>query len=508
MRNFYLMHELYTVSGYVKITMYTYWGESALIKFDRSNIDTLTLPVWAAKVLMTAPAQAVKLYIYGLLRGSAEDISQISAETLMSESEVLSAMDALKDLSLLETVEDASLMKYACAPVCQETDAKEVYNDKEYNELLQALFSDRVLSHNDYKTFYEIRDVYGLPVNVVLMLCEHCIKKHKAKNRVPMIYLREKGREWAKDGIDTIASAEERMYMEMSAEEGLKDILTMLGISRKNPTSEEQSLYNKWTRDWGFSISGIRAAMAATTAAREPSMKYLDGILRNLMAEGKLTGKDISEHFADKENTDIFIKKLLSRLGAARRTVTDDMRKYLNRFKSMGFGEEEMNYAASSCALKGNPSFEYMNMLLTGWRTKGLVKITDIKEHIEKSGIKKEGAKHMLALAGISKEPSKADIDTFERMKKKYGMSEEIVFFAAECAYGMNVPLKAMEKILENWHNAGVKTLEAAKAERDSHRAKGGSKNMQQFDERSYSDKEYQDAVYDPLREMLENMEG
>ncbi len=480
-----------------------------MIRFEKDQVNTVGMPVWAAEALLAAPAGAAKLYIYGLIRESASDMEQICAETCMSEKELLEAMDALGELGLFSASANASLFSYAPAPRKKEEAGAEVYDDADYNSLLQALFSDRVLSFNDYKTFYEIRDVYGLPAPVVLMLAEHCITRHRAKNRLPMVYIREQGRSWAKEGIDTIARAEEKMAMDADAQDGVRDVLRMLGISHKNPTEEEQKLFNKWTREWGFSLGGIKAAMSATTRAQYPSMKYLDGILKELYKDGRLTARDISDHFIKTEETDDDIKELLSRLGAPRRTVTRDMRQSYARFKAMGFTMEEMKYAASLSAMKGSANFEYMSMLLAGWRTKGLIKIDDIRESLKKTEEKKAGAARMLSLAGIPREPAKRDMDTFERFKKKYGMSEDIVFFAAECAYGLSAPLKAMEKILSVWQEAGVNTLTAAKEQNRKHSEQSGrtNKRLQQFGERDYTDDELEKLIHDPLKDVVMSME-
>ena len=84
--------------------------------------------------------------------------------------------------------------------------------------MLQALFTDRELSYQEYQVFYECIDVYGLPKPVVLMLAEYMITLSRAKNRVSIAAIRDKAREWAREGVDTIERAQERM------EEGPADL--------------------------------------------------------------------------------------------------------------------------------------------------------------------------------------------------------------------------------------------------------------------------------------------
>lgn len=159
------------------------------------------------------------------------------------------------------------------------------YPDREFNETLQALFSDRELSYSDYKVFYEILEVYGLSRPVILLLAEYCINTNRKGNRVSVSYIRQVAKAWAQEGIDTIEHAQMHMAALAETAGGAREVLRLLKINRP-ATDSEQELYQKWEKEWGFSFAAIKAACAATTSARYPSMKYLDGILKNMRQGG------------------------------------------------------------------------------------------------------------------------------------------------------------------------------------------------------------------------------
>ena len=48
-------------------------------------------------------------------------------------------------------------------------------------------------------------------------------------------------------------------------------------------------------------------------------------------------------------------------------------------------------------------------------------------------------------------------------------MSMELVLLAAQYARGSGAPMMTMNRILSDWHRAGISTVEAARAEHDSH---------------------------------------
>ena len=467
----------------------------------------LAVPRWVAEELMKAPAACTKLYLYGQLRDTAEDAEQIAAETGLSTRDVLEGLETLKNLMLLSDEENTAAYTYRLnAPVFGEP-AAAVYDNTEFNMQLQALFSDRILSIKDYAAFYECKEVYGLPETVILMLAEDSIINHKAKNRLPMNYIKKIGQEWSAEGINTVALAAAKMEANRSEKESAEEVLRLLGMIR-HPSAEEEKLYQKWVRTWGFSFGGIRAAMAATTAAGTPSMKYLDKILEDLYSRGKVTQNDISQHLLDTEQTDNIMKKLMSRLGI-RRPVTDDLRMLYSRWRTMGFTEREILFAGS-VAHNSNGTIDLTDKLLTGWRMKNLIKLEDIEALLKNDEERKLAAEALLSRAGIKKSVTKTDIERYERMQRKYGFSAEIMLYAAECAYGYASPMKAIETILSGWHDANITTIEEAQEEHKNHKAKlaaGRNAKAPRFDERSYTREELDARIDDPLKELLEELE-
>lgn len=478
-----------------------------MIQFHATEM--ISLPKWVAEELLKAPSPCAKLYLYGLLRDHAEDVEQIAAETNLSTREVLEGLETLKNLLLVSDDENVSRYTYQLSPMLPADHSLQsaVYDNTEFNMQLQALFSDRILSIRDYATFYECKEVYGLPETVILMLAENCIINHKAKNRLPMSYIRKIGQEWSSEGIDSVALAAEKMESEKDRKDGAREVLRLLGIVR-NPSEEEEKLYQKWIKTWGFSFGGIRAAMAGTTSAYKPSMKYLDKILEDLYSRGKVTKNDITQHFVTTEQTDSTMKKLLSRLGIYR-AVTDDLRNLYSRWRTMGFTEREILYAGTIANTRGYGSVDHVDKLLTGWRMKNLTKLEDIEALLKNDEERKLAAEALLSCAGVTKSITKTDIERYERLVRKYGFSTEIMLYAAECAYGYNSPMKAIETILSGWHDAHITTLAQAQQEHRDHHAKlsAAKKNPSRFDERSYSREELDARIDDPLKDLLEGLE-
>lgn len=471
-----------------------------MITFDRSACNMVCIPAAAAEQLLAAPPACLKVYLYGLLRGSAE-LSQLCEELQLEQAQAADALTWLAEAGLLAAHStDASVLLYAGAAVPADR-PPEVYQDAEFNALLQALFSDRVLSVNDFKALYECESVYGLEKKAVLVLAEACINTHRAKNRVPMSYIREEARAWAADDVLTYEQALEKMARTISDKQGVKEVLKLLGAAKKNPSEEERRLYDKWINTWGFSLESIRAAMPATAKTLYPSMKYLDAILADLHRQGLVQAGEVAAYFADRELTDRNIKEMLEHLGAPRHTVSPDMRAQYLRWQAMGFGQREMLYACKLAGARGAANLDYVATLLAGWAARGLTALPDITARLEEDGLRRSGAAELLARAGISRAVSRRDIEVYERLLRKYNMPAEVVLYAAECAYGYAAPLKAAEKILAAWQAQGIATLDAARREHAAH-AQAGGKTQARFDERDYTLDQMRAMLPDTLAEL------
>ena len=473
-----------------------------MIEFNKNALDMALVPKSAVESLLGAKEASIKLYLYGLIRENAEP-EQIMRETNIDKTQLFDAIEDLQKRGLLSisfsnNTEAVYLNKEAKQRAGGESG---LYKDAGFNHMLQALFSDRELSYSDYKMFYELLDVYALPRQVVLVLAEYCINKNRTGNRVSMHYIKETAKAWAKEGIDTMDLAQQKIRSISEETGGAREILKSLKINRL-PTEQELTLYQKWEKEWGFSFSAIRAATAATTGAQYPTFKYLDGILKNLYSEGKLSSFAVRDHFASTEQMDETIKELLRALASPRLTVSSEYRTKYLRWLEMGFGEKEMAFACAQAVARGAANLDYVDTLLTGWKAKGLLQEDAIKGDLEMQKAKKAKVSKLLETAGIKKRISHADEALYEKFSEKYGFPDEVILFAATCAYGFNAPLKAMDKILSRWKDAGVKTLDAAKKLNDTFKkADGAVARISDIGERAYSEQELDAKIRDPIAE-------
>ncbi|MGI6665192.1 MAG: DnaD domain protein [Christensenellaceae bacterium] len=479
-----------------------------MMEFGGPLLDLVAIPKYTLKQLLTLPDTAIKLYLYGLTQEGTE-IEALQEVFALSRTELIEALEQLEEKGLIHASYAESLSITYLLP--QPKEAKEdgteaLYRDGEFNSIVQELFSDRMLSYEDYRAIYELIDVYGLPKQVALILLEYCIENNNKGNRVSFNYIKKTGRSWAKEEINTIARAEEKLQGRAQESSGAAEILSMLNIRRK-PTAPEQELYAKWQEEWGFTQAAIKAATVATTGARNPSLRYLDGVLKNLRNEGIRSSEEVKQHFAAREAYDEVIKEILHMLSYPSLSVSSEQRKYYENWISMGFSKREILFAATLAASNRATKISYMDTLLKDWKRQALFTLPEIEAYVEKEQALQACTRKMLEAAGVKKRIAKADKALYQKFSVEYGFSEEIILYAASLAHGYNAPLRFMERVLQRWAEADVKTLAAAQAENQTFQAATGRKNngsLSDIQERSYTTEELETLVEDPLAAYME----
>lgn len=452
-----------------------------MISFNKQQIDTVSVPKEAAEKLLSLPDGCARLYLYGLLRTGAE-LTQIMAELEMSRQDVIRGLDELSAAGLLDADVGGG---YAYTAPVRELVAKDspVYNNADLNGLLQKTFGDRTLTFENYKTLYRAMELNGLSGQVMLILCEYAVNNHKAKNRVPLRYITSLAKSWGKDGVATVADAESKIK-QLSEERSAEAVLRLLSI-RRLPTQEEEELFRMWTEEWGFSFEAIEAAMPATTGAQYPTMKYLNGVLKKLRETGDISPEKVRRRMTEGEKRDDEIKALLDRLPLGRKSVTDKLREMYKTWQDLGFTLSEMSFAADLATKRGASSMDYLDRLLRDWASQGLYTVGEIEAQIEGETAVRRDVREMLQKAGVNKAVSGGDIAAYTRFTEGFGMSRQVVMYAAECAYGMKLPIKAMETMLSDWKRTGVSTIDEARSANALHAAKQQPpKNAPRFMER------------------------
>ena len=239
-------------------------------------------------------------------------------------------------------------------------------------------------------------------------------------------------------------------------------VLGKLGKTRA-PTQAEINLYRKWTEEWHLDDAKISQAIHLSTAAPDPSMKYIDGILRNRRAE-KTEKPSAAETAEQSEKQAEKLEKI--RLLAGAMGIHPDfssrntLKAYLSVYEDISarYPDDVIHLAAVECG-KRNQSLSDMVHLLEEWKKQGLV----TKEAIEASTGRKNAARLLIRelseVFGKHITESEKNIETISRWICDYGMEHDLILEAAEKARHAERPVPYLNKILSQYHLDGIHSI-------------------------------------------------
>lgn len=254
----------------------------------------------------------------------------IAAPAVLTESPAHTAADAVqtdmqrfaeKDVSPQQAAAPAGEPQSDTAPVQTEKQTKEkitvspsrpthaqICKRLDESEELRILFNEaqtvlgRMLGTGDQAALLLLYDYYGLPADVLLMLCEYARTMGKAGN---LNYIYAVGQDWSEREIDTFERADEELRRLSQIDTDWTALCSLTGLQHAKPTKSQQNYLRSWTGEWKFSMQMVALAFEKMQERTDGvRFSYMNGILKNWHAKGISTPEQVEkEELAFKEKT-------------------------------------------------------------------------------------------------------------------------------------------------------------------------------------------------------------
>jgi|GEM_PF-808320 len=435
----------------------------------------------------SAPGDYIKVYLFGLLASTAgaEVSSQSIGRSLrLTDMQIEEALQYWQNKGLISIsgTDPATCIFLSPSPGLQPANPK-VYPHQSYITELQALLG-RNLTTVEIKTILDFTSVYGLPHDIVLMLVRHCSGEAVRGRNVSAAYMEKVAMSWADAGVDTPEKAQQKIGAYSAAASGALRVIRRLDAgSSRLPTADEQALYEKWIREWGFTQDAVLLAMSDTTASLKPSMKYLDAILKSYHEKGIVTSTGIDSYKRSQSSMNELLLSVLETLKYTRKRITPELENSYPAWIDMGFTHECILLACEQ-TVGMSRSVKKADALLREWKEAGVTEKADILKYIRSQNKVDKKMQQVFECAGISKPVTESDRKIYIRWTQEMQLPHDVLLFAAEISSITQNPLAYMNRILQNWAQNSVNTLEKAQKQNLSIQSK---KPASDYEQRNYS---------------------
>ncbi|MBR3955851.1 MAG: DnaD domain protein [Clostridia bacterium] len=160
-----------------------------------------------------------------------------------------------------------------------------------FNEAQTVL--GRMLGTGDQAALLLLFDYYGLPADVLLMLCEYARTMGKAGN---LNYIYAVGQDWSEREIDTFERADEELRRLAEVDTNWSQFCALTGMQHLKPTKGQQKYMHTWISEWKFTVPMLAVAFEKMKEHTDGvRFSYMNGILKNWLSKGIMSPEQVEK---------------------------------------------------------------------------------------------------------------------------------------------------------------------------------------------------------------------
>ena len=476
----------------------------AFCKFSSEYVISKETPVdnlFINEFLPYAPAECVKVYLYGLYKctnsSSYDNTIENFAKVLnLTEEEVEDAFLYWQDEGLVQVLNTCPI-EIRFMPLKNVINNTKKYKPEEFstfNRQVQEILEGRQITPTEYDEYYYLLKTMHFQPEALLMIIKFCTQIKGAN--VGYKYIVTVAKNWANEGITTTKSVEERLFTYEQAGSDLEKLLKICGAKR-NATLEEREMFLKWTKELGFNYNTIEY-VAKLLKPTKVNFEKLDARLLKYYEMKKLSIKEIEDYEKEKSEMYTLAREINKKMGLYYENLEPVVENYISKWLNLGHNSTSLLALADYCFKNSIRTLEGLDSTVLKLYKLGIVSMEAIEEYMQELISLDKEIKEILEKLGISRMVTNQDRTYYKTWKQDWNLSSEFIALGVEMSAGKFQPLQYLNKLLSNWHTNSVKTLDEAKNYIIPEKApEKVSKNKG----RSYK-KEELDALFDSLEEI------
>lgn len=476
----------------------------AFCKFSSEYVISKETPVdnlFINEFLPYAPAECVKVYLYGLYKctnsSSYDNTIENFAKVLnLTEEEVEDAFLYWQDEGLVQVLNTCPI-EIRFMPLKNVINNTKKYKPEEFstfNRQVQEILEGRQITPTEYDEYYYLLKTMHFQPEALLMIIKFCTQIKGAN--VGYKYIVTVAKNWANEGITTTKSVEERLFTYEQAGSDLEKLLKICGAKR-NATLEEREMFLKWTKELGFNYNTIEY-VAKLLKPTKVNFEKLDARLLKYYEMKKLSIKEIEDYEKEKSEMYTLAREINKKMGLYYENLEPVVENYVSKWLNLGHNSTSLFALADYCFKNSIRTLEGLDSTVLKLYKLGIVSMEAIEEYMQELISLDKEVKEILEKLGISRIVTNQDRTYYKTWKQDWNLSSELIALGVEMSAGKFQPLQYLNKLLSNWHTNSVKTLDEAKNYIVPEKApEKVSKNKG----RSYK-KEELDALFDSLEEI------
>ncbi len=455
----------------------------------------------------SAPENCTKVYLYGLYNctNAASRDNQIEsfAKVLgISVEEVEDCFHYWKQQGLVQILDTIPFqVKYL--PTNNVLRSVKKYKQAKYesfNLQAQEILKSRMISPNEYKVYYDLIEREHFEQEALLMVIKYCA--NLKGNNIGHAYISTVARNWANENITTAERVEERLKEYELLSTQLGELYKIMSIKRA-PYIEERDLYNRWTKVLNFDEGTVlQIAKFLKKKKLRISFNMLDKQLEKYASIGIMSLQEIVAYEENQDELKDAATQTIKQLGLYYENMQPVIERYIQPWAQMGYEKDGLLQIARFCFDKGHRTLNAMESVVKKLFKLGVISTQSIMQYIGEVSSLDKTIKTLLQNMGIHRNVNASDRTFYNVWKFDWKIDDNLITYASQQAKGKVQPTVYLNKMLSNYYENKINTVEEAKefAKQIKQNFATASKPTA-FKGRSYSKQEL-NALFDTIDEI------
>ena len=434
----------------------------------KHNNFTLVDNAFFNDYLLPAPAECVKVYMWGLyLANNSEadnSLDRMSADLNISMEDIINVYLYWQELGLVQLVQlgEPQVIYKPVRTAIGNLKKFKVGKYNDFNILIQELFPTRTISSNEFTEYYTVIESFHMDMDALLEVAKYAISiKGEA---VGHRYITTIAKNWACEKILTRTQVLDKIQELSTHDDKLIQVMRALG-SRATPQIEDKEMLDIWLKELGFELDVvINVAKRVRTKLRKTDINYLDTLLRKYFEMKLFSYSEIEEYETNKTALLSLAKDVTRALGLYYQDCSHVVDEYILPFVHIGYSHELLVTIANYCFKQSIRTLEGYADIVQKLYKKGILNMQAFTEYLNDLVAYDEKIKDLLTNLGISRRVTEQDRVIYRTWTLDWNYSDDIIDYAMSLSTGKPSAITYMNKLLSNWHCAGVDSLDKAKA--------------------------------------------
>lgn len=414
--------------------------------------------------LPDAPQKTASVYLMGLAlcqsTGSDNSCQTIAQKLNITEQEVLDAYNYWEELGLVHIVrgENTSVEYYA---VRDSASALKKINANKYAKFskdMQAALQGRTIMPNEYNEYYLFLEGNTFEPSALVAVAKYCVELKGPS--INWHYILQVARNLFANGKTTLVAVEEHLNSQQKYDNDLRMVFKSMHTKRAIDHNDRE-LYEKWTRDFGFTLDVIvEVAKRCTTGG----INKLNNLLSEYYSNRVFSLKEISAYEQERERLYDLAKNINKTIGVYYQSLDMIVSQYVMDWQRKGYDDQTLLAIAKYCFTVGVRTLNGLSSTIEKLYKCGITTIAALDQYIEQLSLRDQQIKALLQKAGLDRRVTANDRLVYKTWTETWQIPMDLINFATERSVGTSSPIAYINRLLSDYKTRGITTVEQAKA--------------------------------------------